>query len=136
MNHLSAIPFCHGLRKAVRRGSIPIFLIDSVTRSEKYGIVVVDEEPWSCVSSGKASRSCWTTHDDVGWAVTPKWMISASSVADHKPGVQQSEPNGGDDQEVHRGDAVPVIAKKGLPALALIVIRVFASGGNGRQWRG
>ena len=28
------------------------------------------------VSLGKASRSCCTTQDDVGCAVTPKWMIS------------------------------------------------------------
>jgi hypothetical protein len=46
-----------------------------------------------------------------------------ASVADHKPCVQQPEPNGGDDQEVHRGDAVPVIAKEGLPTLAWIVVR-------------
>ena len=29
-----------------------------------------------------------------------------SSVADHGPGVQSLKPNGGDDDEVHRGDAV------------------------------
>jgi hypothetical protein len=46
-----------------------------------------------------------------------------SSVADHKPSVQQSEPNGGDDQEVHRSDAVLVIAKERLPTLALITVR-------------
>ncbi len=33
--HLSAMPFRHGLRKAVRRSLIPRFLIDSVTGSEK-----------------------------------------------------------------------------------------------------
>ena len=47
-----------------------------------------------------------------------------SSVADHKPDVQQVEPNGGDDDEVHRGDAVLVIAKKRLPPLAPVVVRV------------
>jgi hypothetical protein len=47
-----------------------------------------------------------------------------SSVADHKPDVQQAEPNGGDDDEVHRGDAVFVIAKKRLPALALVAVRI------------
>ncbi len=33
--HLSAIPFCQGLRKAVRRGSIPIWSIALVTLFEK-----------------------------------------------------------------------------------------------------
>jgi hypothetical protein len=47
-----------------------------------------------------------------------------SSVTDHEPGVQLAEPDGGDDDEVHRGDAVLVIAKKRLPALALLVVRV------------
>ena len=48
----------------------------------------------------------------------------SSSVADHKPGVQQSEPSGGDDQEIHCGDAVPVIVKERPPALALIMVRI------------
>ncbi len=48
----------------------------------------------------------------------------SSSVADHEPGVQQTKLNGGDDDEVHRGDAVLVIAKERLPALALVVVRV------------
>ncbi len=46
-----------------------------------------------------------------------------SPVTDHKPGIQQSEPNGRDDQRVHRSDAVLVIAKKRPPLLALIVVR-------------
>jgi hypothetical protein len=46
-----------------------------------------------------------------------------SSVADHKPGVQQAEPSGGDDREVHCDDALPVILKERLPSLALIVVR-------------
>jgi len=44
-------------------------------------------------------------------------------MADHKPGIQQSESNGWDDEEVHCGDAVFVILKERLPPLALIVIR-------------
>jgi hypothetical protein len=47
-----------------------------------------------------------------------------SSVADDEPYVQQAKPNGGDDDEVHRGDAVLVIAKKRLPPLTLIVVRI------------
>ena len=47
-----------------------------------------------------------------------------SSVADHKPDVQQAEPNGGNDDEIHRSDAVSVIVKERLPALALIVIGI------------
>jgi len=47
-----------------------------------------------------------------------------SSVADHKPDVQQVEPNGGDDDGVHRGDAVTVIAKERLLPLALIVVGI------------
>jgi len=34
------------------------------------------------------------------------------------------EPNGGDHDEVYRGDAVPVIAKERLPSLALIVVGI------------
>ncbi|MBW2498571.1 MAG: hypothetical protein JRF61_14950 [Deltaproteobacteria bacterium] len=34
------------------------------------------------------------------------------------------EPNGGDPDEVHRGDAVPVIEKKRLPSLPLIVVGI------------
>ena len=45
-----------------------------------------------------------------------------SSVADHKPGVQQSELDGRDHKKVHRGDTMPVIAKKRLPSLALIAV--------------
>ena len=44
-------------------------------------------------------------------------------MTDHKPGVQQAESNGGDDDEVHCRDALLVIAKKRLPPLALIVVR-------------
>jgi hypothetical protein len=46
----------------------------------------------------------------------------SSSVTDDEPGVQQSEPSGRDDQEVHRGDAMPVIAKEHLPPLSLVVV--------------
>jgi hypothetical protein len=58
-----------------------------------------------------------------------------SSVADHKPGVQQSEPGGRDDQEVHCGDAVAVVPKKNLPALTLIEIRpaLWEVAGNGGE---
>ncbi len=48
----------------------------------------------------------------------------SSSVTDHKPGVQQSEPNGGDEQEVHRGDAVAVIAEECPPPLAMTMVRI------------
>ena len=47
-----------------------------------------------------------------------------SSMTDHKPGIQQTKLNGGDHQEVHRRDAMLMIAKKRLPALALVVVRV------------
>jgi len=47
-----------------------------------------------------------------------------SSVVDHKPGIQEAELNGRDDDEVHRGDAVLVISEKRFPALALVLIRV------------
>ena len=45
-------------------------------------------------------------------------------MTDHEPGMQQTKLNGRDHQEVHRGDAMLVIAKKRLPALALFVVRV------------
>jgi len=48
----------------------------------------------------------------------------SSSMADHKPGVQQSEPDGRDNQEIHCSDAVLVIVKKCLPSLALIAVRI------------
>lgn len=46
----------------------------------------------------------------------------SSPVTDHESGVQQLEANGGDDQEVHHGDAVSVVLKEGLPTLALVSI--------------
>ena len=49
----------------------------------------------------------------------------SSSMADHEPGLQQVEPNGGDDEKIHRGDTVAVVAKKRLPSLALIVIGIL-----------
>ena len=48
----------------------------------------------------------------------------SSSVTDHKPGVQESEPSGRNDQEIHRGDVVPVIAEKRPPSVALIMVRL------------
>lgn len=48
----------------------------------------------------------------------------APSVADHEPGVQQSEPCGGDDKEVHRGDLGPMITKERAPSLALIAVGI------------
>ena len=47
-----------------------------------------------------------------------------SSVTDHEPGVQQVKSNRRDDDEIHRGDAVPVIAKESLPPLALIAVGI------------
>ena len=47
-----------------------------------------------------------------------------SPVTDHEPRIQKSESNCGDDQEVHRGDAMPVIAKERPPPLALTVVRI------------
>ena len=47
-----------------------------------------------------------------------------SSVTDHEPGVQQAEPDGGEDDEVHRGDAVFVVSEKRLPSLALTVVGI------------
>ena len=46
----------------------------------------------------------------------------SSSVADHEPGVQQTKLNVGDDDEVHRGDAVFVISEERLPSLTLIAV--------------
>jgi len=45
-------------------------------------------------------------------------------MADHKPGVQQSELDGRDHKKVHCGDPMSVIVKKRLPSLALIVVRI------------
>ena len=47
-----------------------------------------------------------------------------TTVADHEPRVQELEPSGGDDQEVHRGDTMLVVSKKRFPALALIMVRL------------
>jgi len=47
-----------------------------------------------------------------------------SPVPDHEPGIQQSEPNGGDDEAVHRGDTMLVIVKGRPPPLALIMVRI------------
>ena len=44
------------------------------------------------------------------------------SVGDHEPGVQQSEPDRGNDQEVHRRAVVSVIPKEGAPSLTLIAV--------------
>ena len=46
-----------------------------------------------------------------------------SFVADHKPDVPQAEPNCGDNEEVHRNDAVFMVSEKRFPPLALIVVR-------------
>lgn len=48
----------------------------------------------------------------------------SSSVDDHKASVQHAESNGGNDDEVHRGDAVLVITKECLLALVLVVVRL------------
>ena len=47
-----------------------------------------------------------------------------SFVVDYKPGVQQSEPNGRDHEKVHCGNPMPVIVKKRLPPLALMVVGI------------
>ena len=47
-----------------------------------------------------------------------------SPVTDHEPRIQKSESNCGGDQEVHCDDAVPVITKECLPALALTMVRL------------
>jgi hypothetical protein len=89
----------------------------------EYGVVVVDEKSWSkffrerlaelLYYPGRCRMGGHAKVDDF-----------PSSVADHEPGVQQAEPNSGDDDEVHRGDAVFVIAKKRLPALPLVVVPI------------
>ncbi len=122
-NHLSAIPFCQGLRKAVRRGSTPIWSIISVTRSEKIESLSYMRKR-GAVSSGE--RLAELLHDPGRCRMCgdPEVDDLSSSVADDKPDVQQPEPSGRDDQEVHRGDAVPVIAKERSPPLALIMARI------------
>jgi hypothetical protein len=47
-----------------------------------------------------------------------------SPVTDHEPDVQQAKSKGGDDDEVHRSDAVFVISEKRLPSLASTVVRI------------
>jgi len=54
----------------------------------------------------------------------PEMNDFPSSVSDDEPGVQQPEPSSRDDQEVHCGDAVPVIVKERPPPLALIMVRL------------
>ena len=45
-----------------------------------------------------------------------------SPVADHEPGIEQPEPRGGHDEEVHRRDVVSVIPKERAPSLTLIAV--------------
>jgi len=54
----------------------------------------------------------------------PEMNDFPSSVPNHEPRVQESEPSGRDDEEVHRRDSVFVIAKERLPPLALIVVGI------------
>ena len=64
----------HGLLNAVFVGSMPIDLSVATTAALNF-------ESRSrikyrgAVSKGNASRSCWMTHEAVGWAVTLTWRI-------------------------------------------------------------
>ena len=51
---------------------------------------------------------------------------AAAMVADDKKAVEHGEGNRGNGEEIHRGNGLPVITKKGEPALS----RVRVSGGS------
>ena len=65
----SATPFCEGLRYAVLVGLMPkdFHSRDDLRREDR--VPIEDEVPRSRVE-GKASRSCWTTHEAARWSVT------------------------------------------------------------------
>jgi hypothetical protein len=87
------------------------------------GIVVVDEESWRGVI-----RECFAKMLDYPGRCRmfgdAEINDLPTTVADHEPRVQELEPSGGDDQEVHRGDTMLVVSKKRFPALALIMVRL------------
>lgn len=67
----SAVPFCQGLRNAVRLGRMPKPATEEATSAEKIASLSKIKNRWEG-SSGKAWRSCWMTQDAVGFSVTWK----------------------------------------------------------------
>jgi hypothetical protein len=64
------------------------------------------------------------TQDEFGCSVTPKWMISRLPWPITNQPYRSRNPAGGNDQEVYRGDLVPMILKECAPPLALITVGI------------
>jgi hypothetical protein len=68
----------------------------------------------SAESKGKASRSCCATQEAVGLVVMEQRHIAAA-VADDEKHMKDAKHRGGHREEVHRGDAVPVVSEERPP---------------------
>jgi len=89
----------------------------------KNGIIIVDEEPWRGFVWERLAELL-NNPCQCGMCGDAEVQNLSSPMIEDEPGVEKSEPNGRDDEEVHRGDAMFVISEKRLPPLTLIVVRI------------
>src|SRR4029077_19080650 len=70
----SATPLCHGLRKAVRVGWLPMFLTAESTSAPNFAPRSSSKNLYGCLQA-HASRNCCTTQSALGFCVTLKCRI-------------------------------------------------------------
>src|ERR1700730_5872944 len=92
----SATPFCHGLRKAVRVGWLPISLTAETTSAPNFASRSNSKNLCGCLWA-HASRNCCTTQSALGFRVTLKCRILRRSwpldaVREHCVRAEQSTP--------------------------------------------
>src|SRR5712691_10095515 len=104
----STYPFCHGDRGAMGRSRMPIARSRRVNASPKAPSLSRMRKPGT-VSQGKASVIWRASHSAVGLVVMP--------IHRRRRRPSPFECQGRNDEEIHGGNPVGVVAEKGLPPL-------------------
>src|ERR1700719_1364409 len=105
----SATPFCHGLRKVVRVGWLPISLTAETTSSPNFASRSNSKILWVFLKP-HASRICCATQRALGFRVTLKRRILPRSWPMTKK--QNTKRERWDGEEVHGGYRFPMVSKK------------------------
>jgi hypothetical protein len=112
----SAVPFCQGLRNAVRRGWIPKPAIEPATSSEKIESLSKIKKPMEGFVGERITELL--NHPASGWVCRHVEVKNpASTMIEREPDVEQLEADRRHDEEVHSGDHVAAIPQEGDPSL-------------------
>src|SRR5262249_2037148 len=113
---LSAYPFCHGDRAVIGRSRMPIARRRSDDDIAIDAIPVANDISWCLLPAVSVGQLTGNRLGTGGPGHIQSQKLTAGILQDQKP-VQQPKRDRRDHEQIHRRDAVGMIAQKGLPTL-------------------